>query len=78
MVANAGRFILMCFGNLIWPGLGNLFIGNPLGWISSPIRVAKHAIARRMEERSGCSGSHGGKEMTGASRFRTGSLSGHN
>jgi hypothetical protein len=51
MVVNAGRFILMCFGNLIWPGLGSLVIGSPMGWISSPVRAAKHAIARRMEER---------------------------
>ena len=51
MVAYAGKFILMCFGNLIWPGLGNLVIGSPMGWISSPIRAAIHAIARRMEER---------------------------
>jgi hypothetical protein len=51
MVVRTGKFILMCFGNLIWPGLGNLLIGNPVGWISSPVRAAKHAIARRMEER---------------------------
>jgi tRNA(Arg) A34 adenosine deaminase TadA len=30
MVANTGKFILMCFGNLIWLGLGNLVIGSPL------------------------------------------------
>jgi hypothetical protein len=51
MVVRTGKCILMCFGNLIWPGLGNLLIGNPVGWISSPIRAAKDAIARRMEER---------------------------
>ena len=51
MVADTGRFILMCFGSLIWPGRGNLVIGSPMGWISSTIRAAKPAIARRMEER---------------------------
>ena len=51
MVVDTGKFILMCFGNLIWPGLGNLLIGSPMGWISSPITLAKDAIARRMEER---------------------------
>ena len=51
MVVRTGKCILMCFGNLIWPGLGNLFIGSPMGWMSSPITAAKHAIARRMEER---------------------------
>jgi len=51
MVVDTGRFILMCFGNLIWPGLGNLLIGNPVGWISSPITAAKDAITRRMEDR---------------------------
>ncbi len=45
MVAHTGKFILICFGNLIWPGLGNLLIVNPVGWTSSPIRAAKHAIA---------------------------------
>jgi tRNA(Arg) A34 adenosine deaminase TadA len=35
MVVATGKFILMCFGNLIWPGLGNFFIGFPMGRISS-------------------------------------------
>lgn len=31
MVVDAGKFILMCFGNLIWPGLGSLFIVDIMG-----------------------------------------------
>jgi hypothetical protein len=50
MVVRTGKFILMCFGNLVWPGLGNLLIGNPVGWITSPIMAATHELVRRMEE----------------------------
>jgi len=51
MVVDTGKFILMSFGNLIWPGLRNLLIGGPMVWISSPITWTKDAIARWTEER---------------------------